>query len=334
MVVVGLSPSLLVLAGVGFPRTVLCLFLVAVALPSKLRCVAWLPCVLVRFLRTICCCPSEGFSQDCFALVSTVAELRQSLRCAVGLAGAFWRVFLERCLGGSGGGSPRTCLRCFCSSIGCSVLSDGLCCLVVGLCILVKVLLRIALCRFYWRFFPGVLCMSCRCCRVDCLCYSLLGRCQSRHCALGCASSCCVGQLASLFISEFLGCAGGTSCVPMARMVCFVSRTLRALPDGGLVSAVGVWLTVLLVEASVLRWGFPSCMLKRLVICVSFLCFPLVARGGDTPVWCCVARVRIIATFWWSHLPLSCFWVELVAPLVLSFSCDTVGQWIYSCCLS
>ncbi|MQM14609.1 hypothetical protein Taro_047543 [Colocasia esculenta] len=32
------------------------------------------------------------------------------LRYAVVLAGAFWRVFLERCLGGSGGGSPRTCL--------------------------------------------------------------------------------------------------------------------------------------------------------------------------------------------------------------------------------
>ncbi|MQM09926.1 hypothetical protein Taro_042811 [Colocasia esculenta] len=32
-----------------------------------------------------------------------------------------------------------------------SVLSDGPCCLVVGLCILVKVLPRIALCRFWWR---------------------------------------------------------------------------------------------------------------------------------------------------------------------------------------
>ncbi|MQM03973.1 hypothetical protein Taro_036761, partial [Colocasia esculenta] len=40
---------------------------------SVLRCIAWLPCVLVRFPKTICCCP-------------------------------------EWCLGGSGGGSPRTCL--------------------------------------------------------------------------------------------------------------------------------------------------------------------------------------------------------------------------------
>ncbi|MQM03693.1 hypothetical protein Taro_036478, partial [Colocasia esculenta] len=30
----------------------------------------------------------------------------------------------KRCLGGSGGGSPRTCLRCFCSSACCSVFSD------------------------------------------------------------------------------------------------------------------------------------------------------------------------------------------------------------------
>ncbi|MQL99628.1 hypothetical protein Taro_032353 [Colocasia esculenta] len=58
-----------------------------------LRCIAWLPCVLVRFPRTVCCCSGEGFSQDCFVLVSTVAVLPQSLRCAVGLAGAFWRVF-------------------------------------------------------------------------------------------------------------------------------------------------------------------------------------------------------------------------------------------------
>ncbi|MQM00457.1 hypothetical protein Taro_033192 [Colocasia esculenta] len=55
-----------------------------------LRCIAWLPYVLVRFPRTICCCPGEGFSQDCFVLVSAVAVLPQSLRCAVGLAGAFW----------------------------------------------------------------------------------------------------------------------------------------------------------------------------------------------------------------------------------------------------
>ncbi|MQL83654.1 hypothetical protein Taro_016145, partial [Colocasia esculenta] len=39
---------------------------------------------------------------DCSALVSDVALLPHSLRCAVGSAGAFWRVFLERCLGGSG----------------------------------------------------------------------------------------------------------------------------------------------------------------------------------------------------------------------------------------
>ncbi|MQM08173.1 hypothetical protein Taro_041026 [Colocasia esculenta] len=76
---------------------------------------------------------------------------------SVGLAGAFWRVFPERCLGGSGRGSPRTGLCCFCSSAGCSIFSDGPCCLVVGLCILVKVLPRIALCHSWQRFFPGVL---------------------------------------------------------------------------------------------------------------------------------------------------------------------------------
>ncbi|MQM13179.1 hypothetical protein Taro_046102 [Colocasia esculenta] len=79
-----------------------------------LRCIAWLPGVL-------------------------------GLRCAVGLTGAFWRAFPERCLGGSGGVSPRTGLHCFCSSACCSVLSDGPCCLVIELCVLVKVLPRITL---------------------------------------------------------------------------------------------------------------------------------------------------------------------------------------------
>ncbi|MQM09799.1 hypothetical protein Taro_042677 [Colocasia esculenta] len=97
------------------PRTVLCSFLVVVALPLRLRRIAWLPCVLVRFPRTVCGCPSESFSQDCSVLVSAVAVLPQSLRCDVGSASAFWRVFSERCLGGFVGGSPRTCLRCLCS---------------------------------------------------------------------------------------------------------------------------------------------------------------------------------------------------------------------------
>ncbi|MQM20208.1 hypothetical protein Taro_053224, partial [Colocasia esculenta] len=34
-----------------------------------------------------------------------------------------------------------------------------MCCLVIGLCILVKVLPRIALCHFWQTFFPGVLCV-------------------------------------------------------------------------------------------------------------------------------------------------------------------------------
>ncbi|MQL85067.1 hypothetical protein Taro_017583, partial [Colocasia esculenta] len=59
------------------------------------------------------------------------------------LGGAFWRVFPELCLGGSGGGSPKTCLRCFYSSACCSVFSDGPCCWPFGLCMLVKVLPRI-----------------------------------------------------------------------------------------------------------------------------------------------------------------------------------------------
>ncbi|MQL69727.1 hypothetical protein Taro_002053 [Colocasia esculenta] len=238
---------------------------------------------------------------DYFALVSTVSVLPQSLRCAVGLAGAFWRVFPERCLGGSSGGSPRTCFRCFCSSAYCSVFSDGLCCLVIGLCILVKVLPRIALLSLLVEVFPR---------SALCLFWATV--------VLPLWFEVC--RLVGLHSVVLVGL-----CVLVAQMVCFVSRALYALPDGGLVSVVGVWRAVLLVEASIPRCGFPSRAWKILVVCAFFLCFPLVAQGGDAPLWCYVARVRIVATFWWSHLPFSCFWVELVAPLVLSFSCGIMG---------
>ncbi|MQM00456.1 hypothetical protein Taro_033191 [Colocasia esculenta] len=64
-----------------------------VALPSGLRCIAWLPCVL-------------------------------GLRYAVVLAGAFWWVFPDLCLGGSGGGLPFV-VSGGGSSLECSVFISG-----------------------------------------------------------------------------------------------------------------------------------------------------------------------------------------------------------------
>ncbi|MQL72521.1 hypothetical protein Taro_004859 [Colocasia esculenta] len=107
---------------------------------------------------------SSSEAEDCFALISAVAVLPQSLRCAVGLAGAFWRVFPEWCLGGFGGGSPRTFL---CSSQECSVFVSGHRCV-----------------------FPMVRSVPFGCAAFWC-------------CFLGRASGCCVGQLASLFILSF-----------------------------------------------------------------------------------------------------------------------------------
>ncbi|MQL90552.1 hypothetical protein Taro_023145 [Colocasia esculenta] len=57
--------------------------LVVVALPSRLRCIAWLPCVLVRFPRTVGCCPGEVRSQDCSGLVSTGCCATSGLRCVL-----------------------------------------------------------------------------------------------------------------------------------------------------------------------------------------------------------------------------------------------------------
>ncbi|MQM20306.1 hypothetical protein Taro_053323 [Colocasia esculenta] len=141
-----------------------------------------------------------------------------------------------------------------------------------GLCILVKVLPRIALCRFWRRFFPGVLrvrfgpplccpcgskcavwlgcvlvrfsqdgswrfwwrfspmlpCMSCHCFQLDCPCYSLLGRCRSRCGAFDHVSGRCAGQVALLFVFEFLGCVGRTSSEVAVLMVRRRSRLVVA----------------------------------------------------------------------------------------------------------
>ncbi|MQM22371.1 hypothetical protein Taro_055422 [Colocasia esculenta] len=78
--------------------------------------------------RLVALCSGE----DCSMLVSAIAVLPQSLRCAVGLAGAFWRLFPERCLGGSCGGSPHSCFALFRLSL-LSLGGDELLSLPVGL---------------------------------------------------------------------------------------------------------------------------------------------------------------------------------------------------------
>ncbi|MQM20852.1 hypothetical protein Taro_053881 [Colocasia esculenta] len=209
---------------------------------SLLRLVCGFP---VRFVCTLqvgcsCCCVTHVVSVVARRVHVMVARLALD---SLAVVFPVWRT-----------GVGKSSSACY------SVLSDGPCCLVIGLCILVKVLPRIALCRVWRRFFPGVLCvrfgpplccpcgskcavwlgcvlvrfsqddswhfwwrfspklpyvcfghrcslfvdMSCRCCQLDYLCYSLLERCQSRCCALGRASGCCVGQLASLFVLSFL----------------------------------------------------------------------------------------------------------------------------------
>ncbi|MQM21568.1 hypothetical protein Taro_054610 [Colocasia esculenta] len=98
------SLSLLVLAGVRFPQNCV--------VPVSGCCCAALEAEVHRLVvlcsgegsQNRCCCPGEGSSQDCSALVSAVSVLPQSMR---------------------------TNLCCFCSSAYCSVLSDGSCCLVV-----------------------------------------------------------------------------------------------------------------------------------------------------------------------------------------------------------
>ncbi|MQM12953.1 hypothetical protein Taro_045874 [Colocasia esculenta] len=202
----------------------------------------------------------SGGNEDYSALVSAVAVPPQGLRCAasVGLAGAFWRVFLERCLGGSDGGSSQD----------------------RPLSLLAEVLLRSALCLFRatvvlplqfevfclvelrpGEVLPGWL-------------LALLGggspqSCFTLFCALDRASGRCIGQLVLLVVSKCSRLCRGTLCVPGVRAVWFVSCAWRALADGGLVSAVGAQLAVLLVEAPVLGCGLPLARGRDSLRCVS-----------------------------------------------------------------
>ncbi|MQL69157.1 hypothetical protein Taro_001453 [Colocasia esculenta] len=250
---------------------------------------------------------------------------------SVGSCGS--KVFPEQCLGGSGGGSPRTCLRYFCSSARCSVFSDGPCCWPFRLCVLVKrffpgvlsVHFRLPLCcpcglkcvvwlgyvlvrfsqdgswRFWWRFSTELPCvvlvvaalslsvgMSCRCCRLDCLCDSLLGCCQSRCGAFDCVSGRGAGQLRWWDLV-----------CPRGRVVFFASRALRALPDGGLDEACGV------SSSSIFRG-----LLGLVVLYHGFWC--RVAHRGD---------LHDEGLF-----PLSCLEVELVALLVRIVSLWAIGR--------
>ncbi|MQM23685.1 hypothetical protein Taro_056752 [Colocasia esculenta] len=111
---------LIVSSGEVFPELFLACFgggfsqnffvLVSVLLPSGLRCVVGWLCVLVRFPKTVCCCLGEGFSQDCSVLVSGCCRATSGVEVCCWLAGAFWWVLPERCLGRSGGGFSHNCL--------------------------------------------------------------------------------------------------------------------------------------------------------------------------------------------------------------------------------
>ncbi|MQM20187.1 hypothetical protein Taro_053204 [Colocasia esculenta] len=161
-------------------------------------------------------------------------------------------------------------------------------------------------------------------------------------------------------------------CVVLAvgQEVGFVPCTLRALPDGSIVSAVGVWLFVLLWKCRSRLVVFPF-MWKRLVVRVSFPCFTLFTRGDVAPLWCCVTKFSLVGcasgttcgslwfSLWFLVLPcrhtladgclasviatfvakvpplLSCFEVELVAPLVrvVFLWCDRAACPVFSLCL-
>ncbi|MQM23651.1 hypothetical protein Taro_056718 [Colocasia esculenta] len=140
------------------------------------------------------------------------------------------------------------------------------------LSLLVEVLPRSALCSFRATVVLPLWFEVCRLVGLRSVCLGVVGQ-GVVHLAVRLAAA-LVSSPCCSFLSFSTALVGLR--VPMARMVCFVSRALRALTDGGRVSAVGVWLAVLLVEASVLRCGFSLWRVEE-ARCVCLL--PLLSVG-------------------------------------------------------
>ncbi|MQL90585.1 hypothetical protein Taro_023193 [Colocasia esculenta] len=251
--------------------------------------------------------------------VALPSKLRWLRYAAVVLAGAFWWVFPERCLGGSGGGSPRTYLRCFCSSACCSV---SLCwSVLVGrliLCVLVKVLPRIALLSILAEVLPErLLALLVEVLPRAALCLfwlSLLSLCRDELSLLPIGLP--VLQSAwVLSVKDFV--------CPYGRVVCFASRALRALPDGGLCVALSACVVGAVPCVCVLlRADVVIAFLKLLDFLVFFSCGSLVESPLRLALcrllWrvlsvspCCSAvsaTVLHLAWFW-------CLWWRLVLVL-------------------
>ncbi|MQM22975.1 hypothetical protein Taro_056035 [Colocasia esculenta] len=131
------------------------------------------------------------------------------------------------------------------------------------------VLPRIALCHFWWRFFPGVLCVCFGpplCCPCGSKCAVWLGCVLARFSQDG--SWHLWWRFSPKSFPSFSVALEGLR-VPVARMVCFVSRTLRALPGGALSGDAPLWCCV--ARPAVRRGSYCACPAFRPVLGTSGL---------------------------------------------------------------
>ncbi|MQL89082.1 hypothetical protein Taro_021653, partial [Colocasia esculenta] len=240
--------------------------------PDLVVCPGWF-CLSALDLMEVCGFPARFLAVDSLAVVfpvwrtvfgkSSSGEVlpeffsvgsggSEGLRYAIDLAGAFWWVFLEWCLGGSGGGSPRTGLQVLPKSVLCSFRTT------VALPLWFEVCRLVGLCS---------------------VCLGVVGQ------GVVPLTVCPAVALARLPCCSFLSFSG-TSCVPMGWVVCFASHAQLGLADGGLVSCGESFPLACVVSAAgapvwLLGLMMATCVVSYHLI-VNFMCrfMTLLGVGG------------------------------------------------------
>ncbi|MQL80979.1 hypothetical protein Taro_013440, partial [Colocasia esculenta] len=210
---------------------------------------------------------------DYFALVSAIVMIPQSLKCVVGLAGAFWRVFPQRCLVVLVEVLPGP--ACVASAVLLAAVFSLMCVVWLG-CILARFSQDGSWC-FWWRFSPKLLHVV-----------LVVGR--------GQRGLLCPLRLVVFACGFWAGACGSTVCLCLS-----VSVSCRLEP--GCIALYLGWLPMLVIAPCVVSGALSQfSLLLRERVCLGMVpCFGLGPSEVDVmsltsavvsvPVWLCIFLV-------------------------------------------